>query len=63
MTRGSPIWMDPLDGAVTIERVRSTLDEASYEQAYHRGRDLSVSDALDIAGVEASRDHIARTGW
>ena len=58
-----PERMDPLDGAVTIERVRSTLDEASYERAYQRGRDLSVGDALDLAGIETSRDHRDRTGW
>ena len=58
-----PERMDPLDGTVTIERVRATLDEASYDDAYRRGRELSIGDALDLAGVEGARDRSDRTGW
>jgi hypothetical protein len=46
-----PERMDPLDGSMTIERVRAKLDESSYERAYERGRTLSINSALTLAGV------------
>jgi predicted ATPase len=48
-----PERMDPLDGAMTVERVRSALDEDAYDRAYEEGRFLSVRAALELAGVDA----------
>jgi hypothetical protein len=46
-----PERMDPLDGTMTTERVRASLDEDAYQEAYERGRHLSIRSALSLAGV------------
>lgn len=58
-----PERMDPLDGAMTIERVRATLDEDAFERAFQRGREMSVGEALDLAGVSGGGDRSDRLGW